>query len=70
MSIRVNVDDAKYTVIQDRDGKLTVLRNGVAWRDETGDKLILAMAHEIQELRDRVETLREEAAEKEAGEDR
>jgi hypothetical protein len=50
--LRVSVEGDKYTVIQHRDGRVTALRHGQPWnRDLTGDKLILALAQEVDRLR-------------------
>jgi len=49
--LSVDVDEGKYTVQQDRKGMLTALRNGEPWRDCCGDGLILALAHEIIDLK-------------------
>jgi len=47
----VGVLDGKYTVVQDNKGKIFALRYGEKWRDCCGDGLILALAQEIYELR-------------------
>lgn len=49
--LKVTVCDGKYTVIQTDDG-LRALRYGQEWRDLTGDGLVLALAQEVDELRD------------------
>ncbi len=46
--LRVSVDDGKYTIIQNEVGHVRVLRYGEEWRE--GDKLILALAHEVEKL--------------------
>jgi hypothetical protein len=51
--LSVTVYDGKYTVRQDASGRLTALRYGQPWRDCVGDGLILALAQEVQNLRDR-----------------
>ena len=51
--LSVTVSDGKYTVIQDING-LYALRYGEEWRELTGDGLILALAMEVQELRDKL----------------
>lgn len=48
--MRVKVD--KYEVVQEADGRLHALRNGEAWRDCVGDKLVLALAAEVERLRE------------------
>lgn len=48
----IDIEDGKYTLVfHVEHGGLTVLRNGEVWRNETGDKLMLAMLHEIDRLR-------------------
>jgi hypothetical protein len=49
--LRVEVCEGKYTVIQDKDGKLTALRYGEKWRECVGDGLILALAYGLDEER-------------------
>lgn len=45
----LELEDGKYTVLHDEQhGGLTILRHGEVWRNESGDKFILAMFHEIQ----------------------
>lgn len=53
----LDVDIGKYRVIQSRDGSLRALRNDEEWRDCVGDNLILALAQEIENLRDAYEDL-------------
>ena len=50
--LRVEVDE-KYTVIQDENGKLYALRYGEPWRDLVGDNLILRMAQQLAEFKNR-----------------
>lgn len=45
------LEDGKYTIRIHQDGKLECLRYGEPWRDLVGDKMVLAMAQEIQRLR-------------------
>ncbi len=52
--LNIELENGKYTVQFDETGKFWALRNGESWRDLTGDKLVLAMAHEIERLRDEV----------------
>jgi len=47
----VTVRDGKYTVIQDKSGRLYAERYGEEWRDCAGDNLILALAQEVKNLR-------------------
>jgi hypothetical protein len=55
--MKVTVYDGKYTVIQEPNGGLKALRYGEKWRDCTGDGLILALAQEVEELRERLGAL-------------
>jgi hypothetical protein len=55
--VRVTVYDGKYTVVSENGAGLKALRYGEEWRDCTGDGLILALAQEIETLRDRVKVL-------------
>lgn len=48
---KIDLEDGKYTVLHHEEhGGITVLRHGEAWRNETGDKLLLAMIEKIEEL--------------------
>ena len=49
----VDVYDGKYRVIQSKDGRVRALRYGEEWRDCTGDGLLLALAYEVEELRNK-----------------
>mgnify|MGYP000949759689 CR=1 FL=1 len=53
--LEVTVAENKYKVIQKEDGRVIVLRHVEEWRECTGDGLILALAQEVAELRDRYE---------------
>lgn len=57
MSLNVTVYDGKYTVIQDERGGLRALRYGEEWLDCTGNGLILALAQEVEMLRETVALL-------------
>jgi len=52
MSVRleVTVYDGKYTVRQNENGSVDILRYGAAWRDNVQDNVILALASEVEEL--------------------
>ena len=52
--VRVTVADGKYTVVMNAEGRLFALRYGQPWRDCVGDGLILALAHEVEELREKL----------------
>ena len=55
--LSVTVYDGKYTVILPANGGLKALRHGEEWRDLCGDGLVLALAQEVDELRQTNETL-------------
>lgn len=50
----VTVEDGKYTIKQDRAGRLHALRYGEEWRDLCGDGMVLCMAQEIERLHNEV----------------
>jgi hypothetical protein len=50
--LKVTVGDGKYTVLFDENDRLSALRYGEKWRDCCGDGLILALAYEVEELRE------------------
>ncbi len=52
--LNVTVYDEKYTVIQHANGRTEALRYGEKWRDCTGDGLILALAQEIELLKEKL----------------
>jgi len=49
--LSVKIYDGKYTVVQNHQGELKALRYGKEWRDCCGDGLILALAQEVDNLR-------------------
>lgn len=51
---RIDVADGKYTVVGIEDGHLRALRHGESWRDLVGDGMVLALAQELQEARERL----------------
>jgi hypothetical protein len=51
----VTVGDGKYSVVVRSDGGMHALRNGEAWRDLTGDKLVYCLTAEVQRLRELLE---------------
>ncbi len=55
--LSVEVGDGKYTVQQDRKGRLTALRYGEPWRDCCGDGLILTLAQEVSGLRAKIKRM-------------
>ena len=54
--LKVTVCEGKYTVIQEADGHVYALRYGEPWRDVVGDNLILALAQEVETLREQSAT--------------
>jgi len=52
--MRVDLQNGKYTVIQEPSGRLHCLRYGEPWRDCTGDGLIYSLAAEVEALRERI----------------
>jgi hypothetical protein len=56
--LNISVDDGKYTIIQREDGSGEILRHGKLWMGPLcsieGNKMILAMAYEIEKLREEV----------------
>lgn len=55
----VSVAGGKYTIQADGDGRLRALRYGQPWRELTGDGMVLALAQEIERLREALERLRD-----------
>lgn len=51
MNMKHKLGEGKY-VYKFEGGRQITTRNGQQWRDDTGDNLILAMATEIQELKE------------------
>lgn len=49
--LSVSVNDGKYTVVLEADGKLHALRYGEVWRDLVGDNLVYSLAYELDEER-------------------
>lgn len=49
----ISLENNKYRVVQNKDGSLVAFRFGELWRDCIGDKLILALAQEIERLREK-----------------
>ncbi len=60
VTLSVSVEGGKYTVVMTADGHLRALRHGEEWRSLSGDKLILALAHEVDDLRLRLASLTSE----------
>lgn len=53
---KIELENGKYTVINalNEGGVFEALRYGEKWRNLAGDNLVLAMAHEIERLRDEI----------------
>lgn len=51
----IELDNGKYTVVHEAGVNLHALRYGEPWRDLTGDGLVLAMAQEIESLREQLD---------------
>lgn len=49
--IRIDIEGGKYTVVMSNNGGLHALRFGEPWRSLTGDKLVYALAAEVERLR-------------------
>lgn len=60
MEQQIEIGDGEYTlVMKNEPGKFVFksLRYGEEWRDLVGDNLVLAMFHEIEDLRERIQGL-------------
>jgi len=55
--LKVPVGHNKYTVVFDSEGNLSALRYGEKWRDCIGDGLILTLAQDLDDLRNKVRLL-------------
>lgn len=53
---KITIDGGKYTIVNELNdgGGLRALRNGEEWRDLTGDGMVLAMYHEIEQLQTQI----------------
>ena len=49
--LNVSVDNGKYTVIMEADGRLHALRHGEPWQDLTGNNLVYFLAAELEATR-------------------
>lgn len=49
--LNVSVDNGKYTVIMEADGRLHALRHGEPWQDLTGNNLVYFLAAELEAAR-------------------
>lgn len=52
--MNVEIANGKYTVVQDNTGRVIALRYNEPWRDCSGNKLILALAQEVEFLREKI----------------
>lgn len=57
--MNIKLDNGKYEIIVNKDGTVKCLRYGEEWRDITGDGMVLAMAYEIDRLKDIIDSLTE-----------
>jgi len=55
---RLRVVVGEYAVEQRVDGSVRAERHGVPWRDCIGDNLVLALAQEVADLRERMAQVR------------
>lgn len=58
MTTRIDLEGGKYSVIHDSGTNLHVLRYGEPWRDCNGDGFILALAHEVETLREQISAVK------------
>lgn len=62
--MKIELQQGKYMYLFDEViGSSTAFRNGKIWRDTTGDKLLLAMAQEIVDLREKLASERKSRGE-------
>lgn len=54
----IELEDGKYTIIHDNGNNFRALRYGEEWCSLVGDGLILAMAHQIEDLQEQVNYLK------------
>ena len=52
----ISLAGGKYTVLINDLGALSALRYGESWRDLVGDNLVRAMAVEIENLKEKLES--------------
>lgn len=63
--VDIELDNGKYHIIADEGMKdFRALRYGKEWRDLCGDGMILALCHEIADLKDQVDSLEDEIIER------
>lgn len=57
-TIDIAFGEGKYRYVMDATGKARCELHGNPWRDLVGDKMVLALASEVEELRREVSKLR------------
>lgn len=62
LRLEVSVEDGKYTVIMESDGRLHALRYGEPWRELSGDKFVYCLAAELDQSRNEVADLKAKLA--------
>ena len=62
-TVKIDLDDGKYTYVLHADGRQHALRHGELWRDLVGDKFVYSLAARAEELREQNEKLLAEQAE-------
>lgn len=50
MSVEIELESGKYKIIHQDEGEFRAYRNGLAWRELAGDKLVLALVYRIKGL--------------------
>lgn len=55
--LNISVDNGKYTVIMEANGRLHALRYGQPWQDLSGNNLVYYLAAELGEARERIADL-------------
>lgn len=56
----VSVADGKYRIVMSAKGKLYALRYEESWRSLTGDKLVFALARELEDARKKIKELEQQ----------
>lgn len=62
-TVKIELDDGKYTYVLHADGRQHALRHGELWRDLVGDKFVYCLAAHAEELREQNEKLDADRAE-------
>jgi predicted Ser/Thr protein kinase len=57
--IDVSVESGKYRIVMPQTGPLHAYRHGEEWRDLTGDKMVYALASELQNTREERDATRQ-----------